>query len=231
MSLWAAVLAAVAGALLGPSLHSWQVASRSWQQAGPQAPPHSEPALAGAALLQRRVLLYADATHDGVAFDPTPSGVIAVSAVAPSVASATGLAVGDVVLSLAGVAVAGDHDPLSALDEAEEAMQQQLQQQGAAVLLVVAPAGAPLSGSVSDSCSSMQAAGGIAHEAPPSAEPPGHSVPTSGWRWSRDPCQPDGKALRRQSMARTHARTLTHTRALSGSGTPRASAMRGRSPP
>ena len=65
--------------------------------------------------------------------------MIAVSAVSPSVGLTTGLLVGDVVLSLAGVDVAGDHDPLAALDDAEEAMQLQLQRQDGAVLLVVAP--------------------------------------------------------------------------------------------
>ncbi len=198
MNLWGAgVLAAVAGALLGPSLHSWQLPTALQQ---PQASgvdllhvdvPATSSASGAAALLERKVLIYAEALPDGVAFDPMPTGVIAVSAVSASISSATGLAIGDVVLSLAGVDVAGDHDPLAALDDAEMAMQRQLQQHGAAVLLVVAPPDAPaMDRSVSDSCPSVQKR--EKQQEASSAEPAVGSS-TGGWRWSRNPCDPDCK--------------------------------------
>jgi hypothetical protein len=61
----------------------------------------------------------------GVQFDLSPIVGVVVSAVDMAVAAESGLAVGDRVISLAGVAVAADHDPLAALDEAEDAIRGQ----------------------------------------------------------------------------------------------------------
>lgn len=196
MNLWTAVLAAVGGAFLGPSLHGWQLIDllsplQRFGFSGTENLLHL-PASAprAAAVLERKVLIYAEAIPDGVAFDPTPAGVIAVSAVSPAVSAATGLAVGDLVLSLAGVDVASDHDPLAALDDAEEAMQRHLQQQGAAVVLVVAPSDAPATRSYVSAYPSVHMR--EKQQQKSGAEPPvGQS--TGGWRWSRDPCDPDGK--------------------------------------
>lgn len=58
----------------------------------------------------------------GVQFDLSSEVGVVVSAVDVAVAKESGLAVGDRVISLAGVAVAADHDPLAALDEAEDAI-------------------------------------------------------------------------------------------------------------
>ena len=61
----------------------------------------------------------------GVQFDLSPELGVVVSAVDAGVNADSGLAVGDRVISLAGVAVAADHDPLAALDEAEDAIRGQ----------------------------------------------------------------------------------------------------------
>jgi hypothetical protein len=58
----------------------------------------------------------------GVQFDMSTHAGVIVSAVDAAVAAESGLAVGDRVVSLAGVLVAADHDPLAALDEAEDAI-------------------------------------------------------------------------------------------------------------
>ena len=61
----------------------------------------------------------------GVQFDMSPVAGVVVSAVDADIAAESGLAVGDRVISLAGVAIAADHDPLAALDEAEDAIRGQ----------------------------------------------------------------------------------------------------------
>ena len=187
MAVWVA-LAAVGGALLGPSLHSWQLQHPLHvppQQQPPQPPPAALRSGGAAAVLQRTVALFPSAFPDGLAFDPTPAGPIVVSALSPALAAATGLAVGDVVLSLAGVEVAGDHDPLSALDEAEEALELQLREQPPA-LLVVAPADAPLP--VAVGLPPLPPPPPPPLEAQQQDEPVGAAPRGSGWRWSRDPC-------------------------------------------
>ena len=171
-----AVLGVLAGALLAPFLHSWQLSEGGGAASGTEA------ASPGGALLQRTVALYPLLSRRqlppwGVRFDLTDTGAIVVTGVERELTAATGLAVGDVVVSLAGVAIAGDHDPLSALDEAEEALQARSEGSGigGAVTLVVTPSGSP------------PLPPPPLPTAPATTQP---SPPPSGWRWSRHPCDP-----------------------------------------
>ena len=81
----------------------------------------------------------------GVQFDMSTDEGVIISEVDPPIAEESGLAVGDRIVSLAGVLVAADHDPLAALDEAEDAIRDQRDaarkagEPRPAVLVVAAP--------------------------------------------------------------------------------------------
>ena len=93
---------------------------------GPREPsPAARPV--AAALLERTVALVGGGDLDelGVRFDMSSEMGVIVAWVDGSVAESSGLAAGDRVLSLAGIAIAADHDPLSALDEAEDLIREQ----------------------------------------------------------------------------------------------------------
>lgn len=79
----------------------------------------------------------------GVQFDLSPELGVVVSAVDTGITADSGLAVGDRVISLAGVAVAADHDPLAALDEAEDAIRGELHHQRAFAALWRIPIAPP----------------------------------------------------------------------------------------
>ena len=111
------IVGVLAGALLGPSLHGWQPACPVASQgagAGAAAGAAAGGAGTGGALLQRTVALHPLSSRRlppwGVRFDPTDTGTIAVIDVEPELSAATGLTAGDIVVSLAGVPIAGDHD-------------------------------------------------------------------------------------------------------------------------